>query len=190
MPCEFRRRHAPETKQPEIDLIHHSNQPQSFGDFAHGAETGCTPKLTYFFSYYRSKGTSIPHYWRRGTTVRHARDHSFVRSPNRMEEAQVVPFAFHTTTPTTTSTSCSRKERQSLQSTTDDNGTPATWTLVLFQQAIDRQDRTRAEGRFSYWKYCGNPTTHWRYQYSLVYRNTPPDKDSSHDDMPCRHPLH
>jgi len=31
----------------------------------------------------------------------------------------------------------------SLQSTsTDDNGTPATWTLVLFQQAIDRQDRT------------------------------------------------
>jgi len=25
---------------------------------------------------------------------------------------------------------------------TDDNGTPATWTLVLFQQAIDRQDRT------------------------------------------------
>jgi len=36
----------------------------------------------------------------------------------------------------------SRKERRSLQSLTDDNGTPATWTLVLFQQAIDRQDRT------------------------------------------------
>ena len=33
---------------------------------------------------------------------------------------------------------------------TDDNGTPATWTLVLFQQAIDRQDRTlQTEGRFS-----------------------------------------
>jgi len=30
----------------------------------------------------------------------------------------------------------------SLQSATDDNGTPATWTLVLFQQAIDRQDQT------------------------------------------------
>jgi len=27
-------------------------------------------------------------------------------------------------------------------SATDNNGTPATWTLVLFQQAIDRQDRT------------------------------------------------
>jgi len=39
---------------------------------------------------------------------------------------------------------------------TDDNGTPATWTLVLFQQAIDRQDRTPVEGRFSYWNY-------WRY---------------------------
>jgi len=38
----------------------------------------------------------------------------------------------------------------SLQSATDDNGTPATWTLVLFQQAIDRQDRTlQTEGRFS-----------------------------------------
>jgi len=51
----------------------------------------------------------------------------------------------------------------------------------LFQQAIDRQDRTQVEGRFNYWNYR-------RYHYSLKYRNTPPDKDSSNvDDMPCRH---
>ena len=32
-----------------------------------------------------------------------------------------------------------------------------------------------------YWNYR-------RYHYSLEYRNTPPDKDSSYvDDMPCRH---
>ena len=64
----------------------------------------------------------------------------------------------------------------------DDNGTPATWTLVLFQQVIDRQDRTRAEGRFSfYWN-------HWRYTLN-IQESLPllPDKDSSHDDddMPC-----
>ena len=45
-----------------------------------------------------------------------------------------------------------RKDRRQAYSLlfTDDNGTPATWTLVLFQQAIDRQDRTlQTEGRFS-----------------------------------------
>ena len=66
-----------------------------------------------------------------------------LRSLAKVEEAQVVPFL--STSPTTTPTSpCrNRKERQSLQSILiDDNGTPATWTLVLFQQATDRQDRT------------------------------------------------
>jgi len=56
--------------------------------------------------------------------------------------------------------------------------------LISFQRVIDRQDRTPVEGRFNYWNYR-------RYHYSLEYRNTPPDKDSSYvDDMPCRTPLH
>jgi len=62
----------------------------------------------------------------------------------------------------------------------DDNGTPATWTLgLVFQQAIDRQDRTQVEGRFNYWN-------HWRYTLDSGLLPLP-DKDSSHDDMPCRH---
>jgi len=69
----------------------------------------------------------------------------------------------------------------SLQSATDDNGTPATWTLVLFQQAIDRQDRTlQTEGRFSLLEPL---EIQQPQQESLPL----PDKDSSHDDMPCRH---
>jgi len=33
---------------------------------------------------------------------------------------------------------------------------------LVFQQAIDRQDRTPAEGRFSYWNhYIGDITTAW-----------------------------
>ena len=104
---------------------------------------------------------------------------------NQMEEAQVVPFAFHT--PTTT-TRRNQKERRSLQSAaTDDNGTPATWTLgLVFQQAIDRQDRIlQTEGRFSLLE---------PLEYTLDTGIPPllPDKDSSNDidDMPCRHPLH
>ena len=74
----------------------------------------------------------------------------------------------------------------SLQSATDNNGTPATWTLVLFQQAIDRQDRIlQTEGRFS----LQEPL-----EYTLDTGIPPllPDKDSSNDidDMPCRTPIH
>ena len=60
---------------------------------------------------------------------------SFTRKQE--EEAQVVSFAFHTPTP------CQPERNDIAHSLlTDDNGTPATWTMVLFQQAIDRQDRT------------------------------------------------
>ena len=112
------------------------------------ATDGRTPKLTYTFSYYhRSKGTSLPR-WRRGTV--HRRE--ILRSLAKLEEAQVVP-PFHTPT-TTSSQPEGTTTLPSLQPILiDDNGTPATWTLVLFQQAIDRKDRTPAEGRFSYWNY-------------------------------------
>jgi len=54
----------------------------------------------------------------------------------------VPPFHTTTTTPTTTSIRKDDKPTVSLR-TEDDNGTPATWTFgLVFQQAIDRQDRT------------------------------------------------
>ena len=105
---------------------------------------------------------------------------SSLRSLAKLEEAQVVPF--HTIA---TTSSQPEGPTTSLQPILiDDNGTPATWTFgLVFQQATDRQDRTQqTEGRFSLLE------LHWRYHDSLVYRNPPPDKDSSQDEMPCRHP--
>ena len=105
-----------------------------------------------------------------------ARD-SFARQPKPTGEAQLVPFHLillhlphlHHVNPEGTTL-------PSLQPILiDDNGTPATWTFgLVFQQATDRQDRTQqTEGRFSLLE------LHWRYHDSLVYRNPPPDKDSS-----------
>jgi len=58
-------------------MIHHQNlnQPQSFGDFAHGHYTAVVHQVNLPFSYYRSKGTtSLPRYWRRGATVHDMRE--------------------------------------------------------------------------------------------------------------------
>ena len=94
---------APET-QPEIDLIHHQNRsshkaletlPMATTRPSH---TQVNLPFSYHYHYRRSKGTSLPRCWRRGATVRHARDTSLTR---KLEKAQVVP-PFHT--PTTTST--------------------------------------------------------------------------------------
>ena len=77
------------------DLIHHSNQPRSFGDFDHGSHPATAGRnqvnLPFSYHYHRSKGTSLPRR-RRGTTIHDMRETLFVRSPNRMEEAQVVPL--------------------------------------------------------------------------------------------------
>jgi len=64
-----------------------NHQPQSFGDFGHGYYFSRRPytKLTYSFSYYRSKGTSfsLPHQseTRRHTTCE--RSTSFTRTPEK-----------------------------------------------------------------------------------------------------------
>jgi len=122
-----------------------------------------------------ARGLPRFHHRRRGT-VRQPRDplHSLAK-PNG--KAQVVPFAF----PYTNVYPKGRQAYSLLLQTTME--APATWTLVLFQQAIDRQDRTQTEGRFSLLEplEIQQPS-----QESLPL----PDKDSSHDadDMPCRHP--
>ena len=84
-----------------IDLIHHHqnlNQPQSFGDFAHGHYTAVVHQVNLPFSYYRSKGTTSLPRWRRGTTVHQGE--RLVRS--QAGRSTSCAFAFHT--PTTTST--------------------------------------------------------------------------------------
>jgi len=43
---------------------------------------------------------------------------------------------------TTYTISIRKDDKPTVSLRTDDNGTPATWTLVLFQQATDWQDRT------------------------------------------------
>jgi len=79
-----------------------------------------------------------------------------------------------------------RKEQRSLKSILiDDNGTPATWTFgLVFQQAIDRQDRTLQSRRTLqlYWNYTGDIITAW---YTGILHRT---RTRCNDDMPCRHP--
>jgi len=70
-----------------------------------------------------------------------ARDSSFAR---KLEEAQVVPLlSFPHLLLLQPIVATGEGPTTSLQSaSTDDNGTPATWTLISFQRVIDRQDRT------------------------------------------------
>ena len=133
-----------------------SNQTQSFGDFHHGTSrllSRLETKLTYSFSYHhrREGTTSLPWYWRRGALVRQARDpFRSLANWKRKHNLCLLPFL---STPTTTPTSpCrNRKERRSLQSILiDNNGTPATWTLVLSSsKPLTGRTGLQTEGRFS-----------------------------------------
>ena len=100
---------APET-QPEIDLIHHQmNQPQSFGDFAHGnyiSHDGRKTKLTCCPSPTTTTGARGPRFHTTGDEVSYARD----LVARKLEEAQVVP-PFHTTTTTPTTTSIRKDDK-------------------------------------------------------------------------------
>ena len=88
-------------------------------------------KLTYSFSYYRSKGTSLPPETRYRTQTR---DPSFARQ-TEWKKHKLCLLSIH---PHIVATE-RNDEAYSLLTTME---APATWTLVLFQQAIDRQDRT------------------------------------------------
>ena len=165
-------------------MVHHSNQPQSFGDFHHGIYTGYNrleTKLTCSFSYYRSKGTSssLPR-WRRGTPLRET---LFVRS--QTGKAQVVPLLsillqlqLHRR---------NRKDRRQaysllLQTTMEPLPPHGLLVLSSSKPLTDRTGHYRAEGRFSSTGTTGDTP--------FIGTLPLPDKDSSHDDMPCRTPLH
>ena len=128
--------------------------------------------FSYHYHHRRSKGTSLPHQLE--TKSHTICERLIVHSPNwKKHKLCLLPFHhphLHVAT-----------ERNdvaySLLLATDDNGTPATWTLgLVFQQAIDRRDRTLLQSRRTlqlYWN-------HWRHSLHRTL-SLLPDKDSSHD---------
>ena len=144
------------------DLIHHRINHKALETLAMATTPATTAvhQVNLPFSYYhRSKGTSLPRR-RRGANV-HTRRVRFVHSPNWKKHKLCLCFPYHYNHIVATGRNDDTTKPTVYY--TDDNGTPATWTLVLFQQAIDRQDRTPAEGRFSSWN-------HWRHS---LHRNSP-----------------
>ena len=82
----------------------------------------------------------------------------------KLEEAQVVPLAFPYNHTHNYNVKPKGTTLPSLQPIfIDNNGTPATWTLISFQRVIDRQDRTLQSRRTLqlYWNYTGDITTAW-----------------------------
>ena len=134
------------------------DRPTKFGDFAHGYYYSRRPytKLTCPSPTTGARGLPPRFHTnrRRGTVHQGER---LVRSPKPGKSTSCASFPHPHR--------CNRKERRSLQSaSTDDNGTPATWTLgLVFQQAIDRQDRTLQSPRTLqlYWNYTGDIITAW-----------------------------
>ena len=129
-----------------------------------------------------ARGLPRFHNRRRGANV-HTRRVRFVRSqlakPN--EKAHLVPFH------TPTSSQPEGPTTSLLQPILiDDNGTPATWTLVLFQQAIDRQDRTLQSRRTLQLLLEPLEIQPVPQEYSHYRTRT----HRSCDDMPCRTTLH
>ena len=159
-----------------------SNQPQSFGDFAHGTYTSRRPytKLTYSFSYHRSKGTSLPP----PSETRYRTPQGTNRSlanPNQTKWKSTTCACFpyyYTIYNTSSQPKGTTKPTVSLR--TDDNGTPATWTLVL-SSSKPLTGRTGLQSRRTlqlYWN-------HRRY-HSLNRNTLPlPDKDSSQQQTTC-----
>ena len=124
------------------------DQPQSSGDFGHGCFSRPYTKLTYSFSYYRSKGTfSPPH---KPETKSHTTCESpFVHSPNWKSTScafclSILLQLHPSSQPEGTTT------LPSLQSIADDNGTPVTWTLILSSsKSLTGRTGLQTEGRFS-----------------------------------------
>ena len=148
-------------------------------------------KLTYLLSsYYRREGTTSLPRWRRGT-IPHARDtlRSLAKQNGKSTSCASFPYCF----PTTTTTRLPKGRRaypkgrraySPLIRTTMEPLPHGLWSCS--SKPLTGRTGLQTEGRFSLLE-----PQHWRHHYSLKYRNTPPDKDSSNvDDMPCRTPLH
>ena len=158
-----------------------NHQPQSFGDFAHGHYTAVVHQVSLLLLLLQEQGDFLlastptgdeePYDMRE--TLR-----SFTRKPESTNCVFCLPHS-HTYMST-------RKERQAYSLLLQTTMEPLPHGLLVLSSSKQLTGRTglQTEGRFSLLE------LHWRHHYSLVYRNTPPDKDSSQDDMPCRTPLH
>jgi len=148
------------------------DQPQSFGDFAHGHYTAVVHQVNLPFSYHyhhRSKGTSLPR-WRRGTTV-HQGERLFVRSQTgRSTSCASFPYHYNYTY-----YNVYPKGRQAYSLLLQTTMEPLPHGLLVLSSSKPLTGRTghRLRDASVYWNYLS---------HSLEYRNTLPDKDSSHDD--------
>jgi len=102
-----------------------SNQPQSFGDFDHGPETshGRTPKLTCPSPTTTTGARGLPRFHGVGDEEPPYDMRETLRSLANWKKHKLC-LSIHLLQRLPERTT-------SLQSATDDNGTPATWTLVL-----------------------------------------------------------
>jgi len=160
-----------------------SNQPQSFGDFHHGTYSRLhrpENQVNLLLLLLQEQGdlASTP------IGDEEPYDMQETRSLANWKKHKLCLSIYYYNTTYKQLHRCNRKERWcSLQSILiDDNGTPATWTMVL-------SSSKPLTGRTGHQLRDASATgTTWRHHYSLYHRNTLPDKDSSQDDMPCRHP--
>jgi len=152
------------------------DQPQSFGDFAHGHYTAVVHQVNLPFSYCnRSKGTLLPlPRWKRGTV--HQGERLVHSQPGKSTSCASFPYTHTTSQP---------KGTTSLQSITDDNGTPATWTLILSssKSLTGRTGHYRLRDASVYWN-------HWRHSLHRTLSHYNRTRTRRNDDMPCRHNLH
>jgi len=125
------------------DLIHHQINHKDLETLPMATTRPLYTKLTCSSYYHRSKGTTSLPRRRRGT--RH-RERPIVRS----QTGRSTSCAFPPTTTSTPSQPEGTTTLPSLQSITDNNGTPATWTLVLSSsKPLTGRTGLQTEGRFS-----------------------------------------
>ena len=103
--------------------------------------------LPFSYHYHRSKGTSLPR-WRRGAVHR---ERPIVRS--QTGKAQVVPLLSILLHPHLHHVAPERNDKPTVSLCTDDNGTPAIWTLILSSSKSSTGRTGQVEGRFNYWNY-------------------------------------
>jgi len=160
------------------DLVHQnskSTQPQSSGDFAHGNYyTPARNQVNLLLLLLQEQGDIIlaSTLETRYTTARNT-----LRS---LANWRSTSCAFPSTNHIYMST---RKERQaySLLQTTMEPLSHGLWSCSS-KPLTDRTGHYRAEGRFSSTGTTGDTP--------FIGTLPLPDKDSSQDDMPCRHPIH
>ena len=131
----------PEKQRRSISFTKNPNHPHSFGDFAHGTTPADNQVNLLPPPLLQERGDLASTLeTRRYRTPRETR-----RSPTQTNNRRRSTTCAFPSSTSTTSTSSQPKGMTTiaysllLQTTME---APATWTLVLFQQAIDRQDRT------------------------------------------------